>query len=250
MEYSRIVSASGSYFVIPRIEKVKTRRLNRKLGLALLALAMGGLIGPLSLTARLEAGQVLRNIGNTRGAIVRKLNPPKPLPPAVPIVFNPLLTPDGSAISPVNTDFSLIVPSIGINAPVIASVNPAKTGEYQEALKEGVAHASTSYLPDQNGTVYLFSHSTNYEWFVRDLNAVFYHIKNLEEGSLIVVFYKDNRYTYKLREKRVVGPKEVSYLQPQSGHRNLILQTCWPPGSVAQRLLLFADLIEEQARPI
>lgn len=247
MEYSRIIYTSEPTLVIPRLADARSRRVSRIIGTGFAAIALGGLIGPLSLTARLEAGQMIRNV---KDAVTLKLNPPKPLPPAVPVVFNPLITPDGSSISPVNTDFSLVVPSIGINAPVIASVNPVKPGEYQVALKEGVAHASTSFLPDQNGTVYLFSHSTNYEWFVRDLNAVFYHLKNLEEGSLIVMFYKGNRYTYKLREQRVVGPREISYLVPQNGHRGLILQTCWPPGSVAKRLLLFADLIEEQARPI
>jgi len=235
------------YVVIPRIADERTHRKTRFIGLALLAVALGGLIGPLSLTARLEANQLYRK---ARESTMRTLHPPKALPPAIPVAFDPLVNPDGSSITPVNTDFSLIVPTIGINAPVIASVNPTNPGEYQTALKEGVAHASTSFLPDENGTVYLFSHSTNYEWFVRDLNAVFYHLKNLEEGNLIVVFYKGNRYTYKLREKRIVSPREVSYLMPQSGHRNLILQTCWPPGSVAQRLLLFADLIDEQARPI
>jgi len=172
------------------------------------------------------------------------------LPPAVPVVFNPLVTPEGAAIEPVNREFSLIVPKIGINAPVIAAVNPANPGVYLEALQKGVAHAATSFFPDEAGTVYLFSHSTNYEWFVRDLNAVFYLLKNLEAGDLVVIFYKGNRYTYRLTEKRIVGPKEVGYLVPQAAERRLILQTCWPPGSVAQRLLLFAELIEETAQAV
>ncbi len=95
--------------------------------------------------------------------------------------------------------------------------------------------------------MYLFSHSTNYDWFVKDLNAVFYLLKNLTDGDLIVIYYKGRQYTYKLREKRVVKPTDVSYLIPQKGTRTLILQTCWPPGSTTERLLLFADLVEEQS---
>jgi len=94
--------------------------------------------------------------------------------------------------------------------------------------------------------VYLFSHSTNYAWFVKDLNAIFYLLKNLHTGDQIVLVYKEKVYTYALREKRVVSPTEVSYLAPVSGTRGLILQTCWPPGSTTERLLLFADLIQEQ----
>ncbi len=213
-----------------------------KIGWTLLALALGGITGPLIPNIRLESTYYLNR---TKEALTLKVNPPKPLPRSVPMVFNPLVTPDGGSISPVNTDFSLIIPKIGVNAPVIPAVNPASPGEYAQALLKGVAHASTSYLPNEDGTVYLFSHSTSYDWFVKDLNAVFYLLKNLEEGDLVVIFYEQRRYTYVLREKRIVAPTEVSYLVGQSGKRQLILQTCWPPGSTAERLLLFADLVEE-----
>jgi sortase A len=156
----------------------------------------------------------------------------------VPVVFNPLVAADGSVITPVNRDFSLVIPAIGVNARVLPNVDPT---HYTQALLQGVAHASTSFLPDGNGTVYLFSHSTNYDWYVRDLNAIFYLLKNLKEGDLIVIIYKDKEYTYRLRETRVVAPTEVSYLIPRTDKKSLILQTCWPPGSTSQRLLLFAD---------
>ncbi|EKD87404.1 MAG: hypothetical protein ACD_36C00096G0004 [uncultured bacterium] len=216
--------------------------LNQKFGLALLALALGGLTGPMLPAIRLEANYAYNQI----------FSKPKEqsLPKSVPVLFDPLKIENGSIISPINTEFSLIVPKIGINAPVIPAVNPANPGEYLEALQKGVAHSSTSFFPDQNGTVYLFSHSTNYDWFVKDLNAVFYLIKNLEEGDLIVLFYKGNRYTYRLREKQVVSAKSVSYIAPQQGGKRLILQTCWPPGTTTERLLIFADLVEEYGTTI
>ena len=232
-----------------KVEAVKTSKnfLFRKLGLGLLMVALGGLAGPFLPEARLEAGYLFSQI-KTRSDLV--LNPPKALPPAVPVVFNPLAQPDGSLISPVDPNFSLIIPKIGINAKVISSVNPADPQGYLEALKSGVAHASTSFFPDQNGTVYLFSHSTNYDWFVKDLNAVFYLLKNLNEGDLIVISYKNKLYTYKLTAKKVVSSDQVSYLTGQPGVRSLILETCWPPGSTAERLLIFANLMEEQGKAI
>ncbi len=183
----------------------------RAIGFALLAVALGGFFGPFIPMLRLE----------TSYAVTQVL--PTPTPP------------------PITNEFRLVIPKIGVNAPIIANVNPTN---YTEALKTGVAHSSTSFFPDQNGTVYLFSHSTNYDWFVEDLNAVFYLLKNLEVGDEIVMYYQGKQYTYILREKRVVKPSEISYLVPQSGKKSLILQTCWPPGSTAQRLLLFADLTE------
>lgn len=212
--------------------------LNRYLAFSLIALSLGGIAGPLTPGLRMEAFYAWKQLSFARPPLAR-------LPKSVPVVFNPLKTEDGSSIDPASKEFGLVIPKVGINTSVIPAVNPSDPGEYLEALKKGVAHASTSYFPDEDGTVYLFSHSTNYDWFVKDLNAVFYLLKNLTEGDLIVVYYKGRQYTYKLREKRVVKPTDVSYLIPQKGAKTLILQTCWPPGSTSERLLLFADFVEE-----
>ncbi len=211
-------------------------------GFLLVLLSLGGMSLPLIQKVRLEAGYLAKE---TQDAVTMLISPPKTLPPAAPVIFNPLVGPDGKTITPLNTDFGIIIPKIGVNAVVIPNVNPAKLNEYNKALSEGVAHASTSFTPDQKGTVYLFSHSTNYQWFVNKLNAVFYLVKNLEAGDQIVLFYKGVRYTYVLREKRIVKPSSITYLVPETDKKSLILQTCWPPGSVAERLLLFADLINE-----
>ncbi len=185
------------------------------LGFVLLALGLGGFAGPFLPMLRLESSYALAQVL------------PTPTPSPAPVA--------------VTNEFRLVIPKIGVNAPVIANVDPGNPGQYAKALETGVAHASTSFLPDEDGTVYLFSHSTNYDWFVEDLNAVFYLLKNLEAGDEIEMYYRGKQYTYILREKRVVKPSEISYLVPQSGKKSLILQTCWPPGSVAERLLLFAD---------
>jgi LPXTG-site transpeptidase (sortase) family protein len=229
---------------IPRTQHVWMRRM----GMALLVVALGGLVGPLSPMLRLETGLTFTK-ATTSIKHFGDLTKPA-LPPSVPVVFEPLMTPDGGSINPVSQEFSIVVPKIGINAKVMANVDPAKPAEYIEALKTGVAHASTSFLPDQNGTVYIFSHSTNYDWCVKDLNAVCYHLKNLDKGDLIVVIYKGNRYTYKLTDKKVVQPRDITYLVPDVGKNTLVLQTCWPPGSVAERLLIFADLVKEVGKQI
>ncbi|MBI3577393.1 sortase [Candidatus Gottesmanbacteria bacterium] len=215
----------------------------KRLALALVAFALGGVTGPLTPTIRLETAYLFKQAK----LAIQPSN--HALPPSVPVVFSPLVTPDGSSISPVNTDFSLIIPKIGVNAAVIPAVNPADAKTYGEVLKHGIAHASTSYFPGQ-GTTYLFSHSTNYDWFVSDLNAVFYHLKNLTEGDTIVLFYKGKQFTYRLTEKKVVAPSEISYLVGAAGDKRLILQTCWPPGSTSERLLIFAELVQEEGQSI
>ena len=212
------------------------------IGFGIVALSLGGIIRPLIPTIRIELNY---NLPRIQEVVSRLWVKPAPqLPGSVPKVFTPLLDDQGSEIVPSDTNFSIIVPKIGINASIIPSVDPTNPTSYDEALLKGVAHASTSFFPDENGVVYLFSHSTNYEWFVKDLNAVFYLMKNLEPSDLIVLIYKGTRYTYTLTEKRVVAPSEISYIAPIGGKRMLILQTCWPPGSTTERLLVFADLIE------
>jgi len=238
----------------------------RLIGVGLIALALGGMTPSLLPAAALESSYYLNAVKQTKR---EQKEAEKPLPEAVPVTFNPLIGPDGIQIVPADTNFGIIVPKIGINASVIPNVNPLKEADYGPALQKGVAHASTSFFPGEDGVVYLFSHSTNYEWFAKDLNAIFYLLKNLSAGDLIVLSYNPSArastelsrtssgqipskeseailYTYKLVEKRVVKPAEISYLQPISGDRKLILQTCWPPGSIAERLLLIADLIDRQ----
>lgn len=218
------------------------------LGIALIAFSLGGILGPLSPEIRMEGSYLLSQAKVQLSTLYPKpyTLSPKALPASAPLVFAPLTTPDGASIDPVNTSFSIIVPKVGINAPIVANVDPARADAYNQVLKTAVAHASTSFTPDKDGTVYLFSHSTNYDWFVKDLNAVFYLLKNLDKGDTIVVFYKGVRYTYILKEKKIVSPKDVSYLVPTTGKKSLILQTCWPPGSTTERLLLFADMVEEK----
>lgn len=216
-------------------------RIKYDLGLILLALSIGGLIGPYIPRIRMETYYAYlqsKAYLASQGSSLRSYQPRT----AVPVAFNHLVTESGASINPVDTQFGIVIPKIGVNAKILASINPTKPEEYNKAMAEGIAHASTSFLPDEDGTMYLFSHSTNYDWFVKDLNAVFYLLKNLELKDKIVIFYKDKQYIYTITDKRVVSPMAVSYLVPQKGTKKLILQTCWPPGSTTERLLIFADL--------
>jgi len=216
--------------------------LFQTIGFGIVALALGGVFRSVIPSVQMELSFYLPRIVDRVNTMWVK--PAPQLPKSVPKVFTPLLDDNGNEIVPSDTNFSIIVPKIGINATVIPAVDPTSPASYDEALSKGVAHVSTSFFPNENGAVYLFSHSTNYEWFVKDLNAVFYLMKNLEAGDLVILIYKGTRYTYSITEKRIVAPDEVSYIAPIEGKKMLILQTCWPPGSTTERLLVFADLID------
>lgn len=136
--------------------------------------------------------------------------------------------------------FSLVIPRINAQAKVISNVDPGRLEVYQEALKEGVAHAAGTDFPGSGKTVYLFAHSTNSQWNTVRYNAIFFLLNDLEPGDEAWVVYNHKLYPYSVTEKKVVSGNEVSYLTEYREGETLILQTCWPPGTILKRLLVFA----------
>lgn len=144
-------------------------------------------------------------------------------------------------LTPVDTNFSVVIPRIGANERVTSNVNPSDGNEYLEVLKQTVAHARGSAIPGLSGTTYLFAHSADNFWDVGRYNAVFYLLKDLNSGDDISVFFQNKRFNYAVYDKKIVDPTEVGYLAANLGQgERLILQTCWPPGTTWKRLLIFA----------
>ena len=142
---------------------------------------------------------------------------------------------------PKSSEFSIIIPKIGANQIVIPNVDPENHDLYYEALTKGIAHAKGSNFPGQGGTTYLFAHSADVFWNLGRYNADFYLLKDLVVGDDITVIFNGERYNYQVVEEKIVDPSEVQYLTTDRGQgEELILQTCWPPGTSWKRLLVFA----------
>ena len=186
-----------------------------------------------------------------------RLNPPVPQEeiqfPDIEIVDQVVDTPTFSKLindkyvkklNPVNTDYSLIIPKIGINSPVIANVDPGNKSEYNKALKEGAAQAKGTALPDEAGTQYIFAHSTDYIWNISQFNAIFYLLKDLEPEDQVHIVYHGKLYPYKVTGKKIVNADDTYYLKRNMNDDHLILQTCYPPGTTWKRMLVFAEPID------
>lgn len=143
-------------------------------------------------------------------------------------------------IEPVSAQFGIIIPKIGANAPVIPNVDPGNPQSYLPQLQKGVAHAAGTVFPGVVGNIYLFAHSTDSFWNVGRYNAIFYLVKELENGDEIDLFYSGIRHVYRVVEKKIVSPSEVDYLTQQTSFEQLTLQTCWPPGTTFKRLMVIA----------
>lgn len=176
---------------------------------------------------------------------------PRPLPTPIPFKqsvgidnFAQVLTgAKEQVLVPKDTNFSIIIPKIGASAKVFPNVNPASENDFLPVLMQGVAHAKGTVFPGQKGNIYLFSHSTDNFWDVGRYNAVFYLLKDLKPGDEVVIFFQNKRHDYIVKSSKIVSPTDVSYIvdsQKQSKEQ-LILQTCWPPGTAWQRLLVFAE---------
>lgn len=169
----------------------------------------------------------------------------------IPIrTFSPVLTAelayrlktDESLLVPVDSQFSIVIPKIGANTKIIKNVDPFNSKEYQQALTSGVAHAKNSATPDKNGNTFIFAHSAGNWYQANQYNAVFYLLNKLTKGDEIIVYYQDKPYTYLVKEIKYVNQNEISYLASKSDQNQLTLMTCWPPGTTLKRLLIIADL--------
>ena len=146
-------------------------------------------------------------------------------------------------ITPLSSEFGIVIPKIMANVSVTPNVNPSDANIYQSVLRQsgGVAHAAGSALPDEDGTVYIFGHSTDSNLNVARFNAVFYLLRKLETNDSILVYFQGQEYRYRVKYKKVVEPTDLSDITDVSSPRRLVLQTGWPPGTTWKRLLIVAE---------
>ena len=141
----------------------------------------------------------------------------------------------------VTTDFSLVIPKIKAATKVVPNINPADEEEYKAALKEGVAHALGTSFPGSKGTVYLFAHSTNSLANVTQYNAIFYLLKELVPQDKIIIFFGGQKFEYEVTAQFKTASDDLQWLNNDSQKERLVLQTCWPPGTTFQRLIVVAQ---------
>lgn len=143
-------------------------------------------------------------------------------------------------VASINSDSKIIIPKIKIVSPIIWDINPFNKEEYSQILTEGVAHAKGTSYPAQDGTMYIFAHSSDFPWRLTRYNVIFFRLGELVKGDKIIINKEGRNYEYRVRELKNVWPNEVEYLT-KATRSQLILQTCTPPGTAFMRLLVFAD---------
>ncbi len=141
-------------------------------------------------------------------------------------------------------DYGITIPKLRIDEPVVFNVNPNNKEEYTKALKQGIAHASSTAFPDNGGVGYYFAHSSHPD-FVSQYNAIFYLLGKLEKDDEVFIWHEGKRHEYRVTYKRTTDPNNIDFLYnsyyPQE---TIVLQTCWPPGTTSKRMLIYAERVQ------
>lgn len=171
-------------------------------------------------------------------------------------VFARLISSQPIKLDPVNTDFALIIEKLGVNVPIVADVSVTDEDEYLRALKDGVAHANvTDYPSEKSGNVYLFAHSALNFWDFGKYAKVFNLLRKLEVGDKIHVVYQGKVYEYSVMSVENYKGWNIYPLTRKTIEPLLTLQTCDPPGTTLNRLIVTSKLVrvtdlEQQEEPV
>lgn len=120
----------------------------------------------------------------------------------------------------------LVIPKIGLDVIVVE-------GTEVDDLKKGPGHMKGTALPGQGNTV-ISGHRVTY-------SRPFFRIDELTVGDPIILYTPANKYVYRVVEKRIVLPTDVSVIQPTSDIR-LTLTACHPRYSARYRIIIIAEL--------
>jgi len=121
----------------------------------------------------------------------------------------------------------IVIPAIHVDSLVVE-------GDDWEALKKGAGHRVASVNPGQRGNMVISGHDDVF-------GEVFRYIGDLKPGDEVHVYSKEAKFTYAVRNRRIVEPTDVSVLQTTT-EPTLTLITCYPYLVDSQRMIVFAQL--------
>ena len=154
----------------------------------------------------------------------------------------------GNAVpaAPRDRDMTLTVPSMKRVKEIPVYGGPI---EDEAALRNGTLHVKDTGFPWQReANVYIAGHRLGYPR--TDSFLVFWDLNELERGRRVVLEdSEDTRYVYRVFDRRIVGPDEVSIKKPIAGKNILSLQTCTLP-DYKERLVVQAELVKTVKPPV
>ena len=119
----------------------------------------------------------------------------------------------------------------------------------EAALHDGTLHVDGTGFPWQReANVYIAGHRIGYPR--TDSFFVFWDLHKLKRGKRVVLTdAEDTKYVYRVFDRFVVGPNEVSVKKPLEGKNIVSLQTCTLP-NYSDRLIVRAELKKTIEPPV
>ncbi len=144
----------------------------------------------------------------------------------------------------VSKDPEIIIPKINVQIPVDYKQTSINEQTIEKALESGVVHYPTTASPGEKGHGAIFGHSSNNIFNTGRFKFAFVMLKRLETGDTFILNKDGVRYVYKVFDKRIVPPTEVSVLGGVgSKAASFSLITCDPPGTSLNRLVVTGEQI-------
>jgi len=144
----------------------------------------------------------------------------------------------------------IIIPKITKNIPLVdikqKSVSWAKELEniFMKELEDWVVRYPGSTKPWKDWNTFIFWHSSNYPWIKGEYNDVFANLNNLENEDEVIVYYGQEKYTYRIKEKKVITPWETEILRRNQNKDEITLMTCWPLWTTLNRLIVIWEIVK------
>lgn len=146
----------------------------------------------------------------------------------------------------------VIVPKIWKNVPLLEVQNRNISWEselndiFMKELENWIIRYPWSAKPGEIWNSFIFWHSSNFPWMKWDYNDVFANLDNVRYWDEVIVYYGQKKYTYKIREKKVIRPGDVSILERNKDKSEVTLMTCWPLWTTINRLIVVWELVENK----
>jgi sortase A len=147
---------------------------------------------------------------------------------------------------PRDQDMTLTVPSMKRVKEIPVYGGPVKD---ETALHNGTLHVDDTGFPWQKeANVYIAGHRLGYPR--TDSFLVFWDLNELKRGRRVLLTdSEDTRYVYRVFDRQIVGPDEVSIKKPIEGKNIVSLQTCTLP-DYKERLVVQAELVRTIKAPV
>lgn len=137
----------------------------------------------------------------------------------------------------------IIIPKINVEIPVVYDVPTIEERAIEDGLERGVLHYATTPNPGEKGNSVIFGHSSNNILNKGKYKFAFVLLSRMEIGDTFMLTKNGKRYVYKVYEKRIVKPSEVSVLGDTGKVATATLITCDPPGTSINRLVVIGEQI-------